>query len=48
MGDISIKMYDKFGLKEAFCEWSKQAQEMRDRALAGEVTMVEFERWLKD
>jgi len=33
--------------KEAFYEWSKQAQAMRDKSLAGEVTLLEFLEWLE-
>ena len=32
--------------QEAFYAWSKEAQAMRDKALAGEITLEEFKQWL--
>jgi hypothetical protein len=34
--------------KEAFYEWSERARVQRDRCLAGEISLEELERWLKD
>ena len=34
--------------KEAFYEWSERARAVRDRCLAGEITLEQLERWLKE
>jgi len=34
--------------KEAFVVWGEQARGYRDRVLAGEMELEEFERWLKE
>lgn len=34
--------------QEAFYAWSKEAQAMRDKALAGEISLEEFKKWLSD
>lgn len=33
--------------KEEFTIWSERARDMRDKTLAGEVSLVDFEQWLK-
>lgn len=34
--------------QEAFYAWSKEAQAMRDKALAGQITFKEFKVWLNE
>ena len=34
--------------KEAFYEWSERARVQRDRCLAGEITLEELEKWLRE
>lgn len=34
--------------QEAFYAWSKKAQTMRDKALAGEISLEEFKKWLSE
>ena len=34
--------------KEAFYEWSERARAVRDRCLAGEITLEQLEKWLRE
>ena len=34
--------------KEAFYEWSEQARALRDKCLAGEISLVEYQAWLSE